>query len=227
MDYLQAKRTLGALMLLGALCGSGAAFGADGAPTANGSNEILDQCQYLPLATNLTTPAKFGAKNTTVCVDIPVEVHKAKMVFNMDTDTVDGKGNSNGLKHMVMMGNVMKDEIRRGVIKPEDVSIIGIIHGSALKWATKSVPPQQKKFIDAIFKLKHEGVNIQLEACAAAMNGAGLTKKDLYTYDAEGRPDPKAAGRIYVNQGAFARELWLDNHGYAYFEEGYEYHGGK
>lgn len=225
MEYTQAKRFLGALILLGSLCGSGMAFGADSADT--GSKGILDQCQYLPLATNLTNPAKFGARNTTVCVDIPVEVHKAKMVFNMDTDTVDGQGNSNGLKHMVMMGNVMKDQIKRGLIKPEDVSIIGIIHGSALKWATKAVPEQQKKFIDTIFKLKKEGVNIQLEACAAAMNGAGLTKKDLYTYDADGNPDPQAGGRIYVNQGAFARELDLENQGYAYFEEGYEYHGKK
>ena len=222
MKGTQLKRFLGVFVLLGALCGSGTAFGAD-----SGGNAVLDQCQYLPLATNLTAPAKFGAKNTSVCVDIPVEVQKAKMVFNMDTDTVDGKGNSNGLKHMVMMGNVMKDQIRRGLMKPEDVSIIGILHGSALPWATKSVPAQQKKLIDAIFKLKQEGVNLQLEVCAAAMNGAGLTKKDLYTYDAEGRPEPKFGSRIYVNQGAFARELYLENQGYAYFEEGYELHANK
>ena len=101
------------------------------------------------------------------------------------------------------------------------------LHGSALPWATKSVPAQQKKLIDAIFKLKQEGVNLQLEVCAAAMNGAGLTKKDLYTYDAEGRPEPKFGSRIYVNQGAFARELYLENQGYAYFEEGYELHANK
>lgn len=227
MGDRRAKRFFGALplVLVGALGASGTAFG--GSATGNGSKEILDQCQYLPLATNLTSPKQFGAKNTSVCVDIPTEVHKAKMVFNMDTDTVDGKGNSNGLKHMLMMGNVMRDQISRGLVKPEDVSIIGVIHGSALKWATKSVPAQQKKFIDAIFKLKQEGVNIQLEACAAAMNGAKLTKKDLYTYDAEGNPDPKAGGRIYVNQGAFARELELENQGYAYFEEGYDYHAKK
>ncbi len=137
------------------------------------------------------------------------------MVFNMDTDTVDGKGHFYGLKHMVMMGNVMKDQIKRGFIRPEDVSIIGILHGSALKWATRAVSPQQKQFVDAIFKLNQQGVNIQLEACAAAMNGAGLTKRDLYTYDAVGRPDPKAGCRIYVDQGAFGRELFLENQGYA------------
>lgn len=224
MHTLRALRVLLATVTFIAAGTSGTAFAGSGS-TPGG--EILAQCQYLPLATNLTSPDKFGAKNTSVCVDIPTEVQQAKMVFNMDTDTVDGKGNSNGLKHMVMMGNVMKDQIKQGLVKPEDVSIIGILHGSAVKWATKSVPEQQKKLIEAIFKLKREGVNVQLEVCAAAMNGAGLTKKDLFTYDAAGNPDPSAGGRIYVNQGAFARELWLENHGYAYFEEGYELHGSK
>jgi len=210
-------------ILLGAIAGSGVTFAA-GINDAE-QNKILDHCQYVPLATNLAFPKEFGEKNTTVCVDIPVRVEKAKMVFNMDTDTVDGKGNSNGLKHMVMMGAVMKDAITKGRIKPGNVDIIGIVHGSATKWLIKPVPPQQKKWIEAIFKLKREGVNIHLEACAAAMNGAHLTKKNLFSYDADGNPDPKAGGRIYVNQGAFARELYLQNHGYAYFEEGYNYHG--
>ena len=225
MNKLSGKFLLGSAILLGMLASSSAAVAADS--NNAGGNQILDQCQYLPLATNLTFPKKFGVKNTTVCVDIPVHVEKAKMIFNMDTDTVDGKGNSNGLKHMLMMGSVMKDEIAKGLIKPENVDIIGIMHGSALKWLVKPVPPQQKKFIEGIFKLKREGVNIHIEACAAAMNGAHLTKKNLFSYDADGNPDPKAGGRIYVNQGAFARELYLQNHGYAYFEEGYDYHGKK
>lgn len=215
----------GALFFIGTLSGSTAALAAHGKGALH--DGVLAKCRYLPLATNFAMPQRFGAKNTSVCVDIPVEVKKAKIVFNMDTDSVDGKGNSNGLKHMLMMGKVMQDEIKRGVIKPKDVSIIGIMHGSGLKWATKAGSGPQRRFIKAIFKLKREGVNLQLEACAAAMNGAGLTKKDLYTYDAEGRPDPKAGGRIYVNQGAFGRELYLQNHGYAYVEEGYDYHDKK
>jgi len=216
---------LGSAILLGAAAVSSVALAAGGNSVEQ--NRILDHCQYLPLATNQALPKKFGAKNTTVCVDIPVHVEKAKMVFNMDTDTVDGAGNSTGLKHMVFMGAVMKDAIAKGQIKPGNVDIIGIMHGGALKWLVKPVDPQQKKWIEAIFKLKREGVNIHIEACAAAMNGAHLTKKDLFSYDANGHPDPKAGGRIYVNQGAFARELYLQNHGYAYFEEGYDFHGKK
>jgi intracellular sulfur oxidation DsrE/DsrF family protein len=208
------QRFLKALVLASAFLGSASVYAADQ------GNDILAQCQYLPLATNLAMPKKFGTKNTSVCVDIPVTLNKVKVIFNMDTMAVDGKGNANGLKHMFMMGSVMKEEIKKGLIKPEDVSIIGIMHGAALKWATKSAPEQQKKWIEQIFKLKKEGVNIQLEACAAAMNGAGLTKKNLYTYDAEGNPDPAAHGRIYVNQGAFGREVYLQQQGYAYAQEG-------
>ena len=225
MNKMARQIMVGILVLTGICAGTNSALAAgSGSVDKNG---VLDPCQYLPLATNLAFPKKFGAKNTTICVDIPVQVEKAKMVFNMDIDSVDGKGNANGLKHMVMMGAVMKEQIAKGMIKPDEVSIIGIVHGSALKWVTKTVPPQQKKWINMIFKLQREGVNIHLEACAAAMNGAHLTKKNLYTYDANGNPDPKAGGRIYVNQGAFARELYLQNHGYAYFEEGYDYHGKK
>ena len=215
----------GALILVGALSSSTPALAARSKSTEH--HGVLAQCQYLPLATNFAMPQRFGAKNTSVCVDIPVKLKKAKIVFNMDTDSVDGNGNSNGLKHMFLMGKVMQEGIKRGLIRPQDVSIIGIMHGSALKWATKAGSEPQRRFMNAIFKLKREGVNIQLEACAVTMNGAGLTKKDLYTYDAAGDPDPKAGGRIYVNQGAFGRELYLQNHGYAYVEEGYDYHEKK
>lgn len=216
------KSFVGALVFIFGICSASVTLASE-KPDSNSSG-ILNQCEYLPLATNLAFPKKFGAKNTSVCVDIPVQLDKAKIVFNMDTPAVDKKGNANGLKHMVMMGFVMKQQIKDGLIKPENVSIIGIVHGSALKWVTKA--STQKKWINAIFKLQGEGVNIHLEACAAAMNGAGLTKKNLYSYTAEGNPDPKAGGRIYVNQGAFGRELYLQNQGYAYAEEGND-HSGK
>lgn len=182
------------------------------------SDGILNQCEYPQLGTNLVDPKKFGSKNTSVCVDIPVELKQSKIVFNMDTPAADKEGNANGLSHMILMGIVRKQQIKEGLIKPEDVSIIGIIHGAALKWATKET--NQQKLINEIFKLKSEGINIQLEVCANAVSGAGLTKKDLYSYTADGKPDPKAGGRIYVNQGAFDREIYLQNHGYAYVEEG-------
>lgn len=222
MNHSVIKYFAGALLFISGLCSVSAALASE--KLDSHSDGILNQCEYLPLATNLAFPKKFGQKNTSICVDIPVKLEKAKIVFNMDTPAVDKTGNANGLKHMAMMGFVMKQQIKDGLIKPENVSIIGIVHGSALKWVTKA--STQKKWINAIFKLQSEGVNIHLEACAAAMNGAGLTKKDLYSYTAKGDPDPKAGGRIYVNQGAFGRELYLQNQGYAYAEEGND-HSGK
>lgn len=222
MNHSVIKYFAGALLFIFGICSASVTLASE--KLNSNSDGILNQCEYLPLATNLAFPKKFGAKNTSICVDIPVQLEKAKIVFNMDTPAVDKKGNANGLKHMVMMGFVMKQQIKDGLIKPEDVSIIGIVHGSALKWVTKT--STQKKWINAIFKLKSEGVNIHLEACAAAMNGAGLTNKNLYSYTAKGEPDPKAGGRIYVNQGAFGRELYLQNQGYAYVEEGND-HSGK
>ena len=216
------KYFAGTLVFMFSISSVGVALASEKLNTNSGG--ILNQCEYLPLATNLAFPKKFGKKNTSVCVDIPVKLERAKIVFNMDTPAVDKKGNANGLKHMAMMGAVMKQQIKLGLIKPENVSIIGVVHGSALKWVTKA--STQKKWINAIFKLESEGVNIHLEACAAAMNGAGLTKKNLYSYTAKGDPDPKAGGRIYVNQGAFGRELYLQNQGYAYAEEGND-HSGK
>lgn len=223
MKHWNAKYVAAALALLCGLWGLATSASAQDKGPGD-RNGILAKCQYLPLATNFVNPKRFGTKNTSVCVDIPVNPEKFKIVFNMDTRAVDGKGNSNGLKHMMMMGAVALRRIKEGEIKPQDVSIIGIIHGSAMVWATKAAPAQQKKLMNAIFKLHRAGVNIHLETCGVTMNGAGLTKKDLYTYDARGNPDPKALGRIYVNQGAFGRELYLQNHGYAYVEEGNEFH---
>lgn len=222
MKNSNTKYYISALILLGGLYGSSPAM-ASGKNNAR-QNALLNKCEYPILATNLIAPKKFGTKNTTVCVDYPVSLEKVKVIFNMDTDSVDGKGNANGLKHLVMIGNVMKEQIEKHQINPKNISIIGIIHGTAIKWATKAGSVPQRKFINAIFKLKREGVNIHLEACGVTMNGAGLTKKDLYSYDAHGNPDPKAGGRIYVNQGAFGREIYLQNHGYAYVEEGYDLH---
>lgn len=216
------KTFLGTLVLLFGIYGSSTALAREHHHAK--FNGVVKHCEYPALATNLVMPKKFGKKNTSVCVDIPVKLKKAKIIFNMDTPAVDKHGNANGLKHMVMMGYVMKHEIKEGLIKPKNVSIIGIVHGSALKWVTKAT--DQKKWINAIFKLEHEGVNIQLETCGVSMNGAGLTKKNLYSYTADGKPDPKVGGRIFVNQGAFAREVYLQNHGYAYAEEGND-HSGK
>ena len=183
--------------------------------------DVVDECQYPALVTNLVMPAKFGAKNTTICVDIPVRLKKTKIAFDLDTKSYDGKGNAIGLKHMVMLGAIIKHRIHVGLIKPEDVSIIGVLHGAATPWALKKASAKQHQWINKIFNLNKAGVNIQLEACGVTMASHGWTKKDLFTYDANGKPDETAAGRIYVNQGAIGRQIILQQKGYTYIHEGY------
>lgn len=204
------------------------------------NNGVVDPCSYPKLATNLAFPAKFGSDNTGICVDVPVNLNTVKMFFNLDTATYDGNGNSVGLKHMVMLGSVIKDNIANGTMSPENVSVIGILHGSALGWVIKHDAPtatstdaekaaykswkqQQVAWISTISKLKAAGVNLQIEACGAAMNGAGYTNSDLITSaaDKDGNVIPV---RIYVNQGAIGREVYLQQKGYAYINESYQDH---
>ena len=42
---------------------------------------------------------------------------------------------------MVMLGSVIKDSINNGTMSPENVSVIGILHGSALGWVIKHAAP--------------------------------------------------------------------------------------
>ena len=204
------------------------------------NNGVVEPCSYPALATNLAFPGKFGSENTDICVDVPVNLTTVKMFFNLDTATFDGKGNAVGLKHMVMLGSVIKDGIAKGTINPENVSVIGILHGSALPWVIKHAAPtaestpqqvaaykswkqQQVAWISTISKLKAAGVNLQIEACGAAMNGAGYTNSDLITsaVDAAGNNIPVT---IHVNQGAIGREVYLQQKGYAYINESYQDH---
>jgi hypothetical protein len=52
---------------------------------------VLESCEYRK--TVLNTPpfsAKFGTENTTICIDVPVALDRAKAVFNLETDAVKG-----------------------------------------------------------------------------------------------------------------------------------------
>lgn len=210
------------------------------ADTNRYDNGVVTPCTYPTLATNLAFPARFTDTNTTICVDVPVNLQTVAMFFNLDTATFDGGGNSVGLKHMVMLGSVIKDNIANGKTNAENVSVIGILHGSALPWVIKHTPPaadataaqkavyaswkkQQAAWISRIAKLQKAGVNLQLEACGAAMNGAGYTNADLITSatDPEGNVIPVT---IHVNQGAIGREVYLQQKGYAYINESYQDH---
>lgn len=213
------KILMKAIFLTGLMLGSTAAF------AVNVDTGVLETCEYRKLVLN-TPPFsnKFGTENTTICVDVPVALTRAKAVFNLETDAVNGKGESKGLKHLFMFGTAMKNRINAGLMKADDVAIIGVLHGAAAKWARKDADPVQKAWIQRIFALRNAGLNIQLEICGVNMMGNGWTKADLNTYDVNGNPDPNATGKIYVNQGALGRITDLQQHKFVYFHEGYELH---
>ena len=167
----------------------------------------MDNCDTLPLVNKLVG----GPDNTSVCVDAPVSLKKAKVVFNLDKTVTDGGGRPIGLRHMWMLGTALKARINAGLVDPEDVSIIGVFHGGGSAWALNTNSDVVKDFIEKIFALKKQGVNISLEMCGVTMLGHGWTNDDLYSSD---------NGMIHVNQGAIGRIIDLEQHGYAYLQEG-------
>lgn len=216
-------------LLACALVGTGIAHADDDDDVL--TNGVIPQCEYSQLVNSLIGQTDNQVTNQ-VCVDVPVGLKKAKVVFNLDsTTTANGKeaGPSIGLRHMWMLGNAIKDRIAKGLIDPKQVSIIGVFHGSAAAWAlndtkiatvtngltaTPLFPAgnPQKAWIERIFALKNAGVNLQLEVCGVTMYGNGWTNADLYT---------SPNGQIHVNQGAIGRVIYLEQHGYQYIQEGW------
>ena len=208
-----------AVLLMGVLFASSNTFAAQG---------IIPDCKMLPLANN---PIITGVANTTVCVDIPVSLTENHTVFNLDSlATTDGTaaGAPVGIRHMWMFGKAMQARVAHGLMKPEDIQIIGVIHGSALGWALNDAWWQSqvdedghqlypngnpyKDWIEKLFALNNAGLNVQLEVCGVTLSGKGLTRDNVYSSD---------NGRIFVNQGAIGRLVDLQQKGYKYIQEGW------
>ena len=206
------KHTFKILILSSMILGSAAVMADDGGRGGDDNNFIAtytDNCDTLPLVSTLIG----GPENTSVCVDAPVALKKAKAVFILDSPIVSG-GKPVGLRHMFMLGTALKARIDAGELDPKGVSIVGVFYGSASAWALKSSPDYAKKFIEKIFDLSNQGVNISLEICGATLLGKGWTNDDLYVSD-----KGKEYGFIHVNQGAMLRIIDLQQHGYAYIQE--------
>jgi len=203
-----------AILLTGLLLAAGNAFADQG---------IVQPCSTLPLVNDPT--------NSTVCVDVPVALKTNHTLFNLDSlATTDGTsaGAPVGLRHMWMFGNAMKGRVAHGAMNPDDIQIIGVIHGTALSWALNDAWWQSQKdedgnqlypngnpnkdWIEKLFALNNGGIHIQLEVCGVTLRGAGLTRDNVYS---------SANGRIYVNQGAIGRMVDLQQKGYTYIQEGW------
>jgi intracellular sulfur oxidation DsrE/DsrF family protein len=206
------KHTFKVLFLASMILSSTAVMAEDGSHGGDDNNFIAtysENCDTLPLVSSLIG----GPENTSVCVDAPVALKKAKAVFVLDSPIVSG-GKPVGLRHMFMFGTALKARIQAGVLDPKDVSIVGVFYGSASAWALKSNPDYAKDFIEKIFDLSNQGVNISLEICGVTMLGKGWTNDDLYVSN-----KGKEYGFIHVNQGAIGRIVDLQQHGFAYLQE--------
>ena len=187
---------------------------------------ISEPCQYLWLVND--------EENSNECIDVPVTLDEVKVVFNIDnavTSWSDGE-TPVALRHMALLGKVMKHRIAEGDIKKDDVAIVGIFHGEAMskeKWPFRTdlpgggMPPKVKEWVDTIFKLKKfAGINIQLEVCGVTLKGMQLKKAAAYPNAPlldEGDIYSNDNGRIYVNQGAIGRMIELQQHGFVYLQE--------
>jgi len=171
-------------------------------------DSYLAVCGNLPLVDSLIS----GKPNTDVCVDAPVALTKAKVVFDMASDNLDPKGRHTGLRHMYMLGLALQARITAGQLDPSRVSVIGIMHGNGLNLALKDVSsPITKGLMENIFALKAAGVNINLEVCGVTMHGGGYNNADLYVGN--------NGDVIHVNQGAIGRLIDLEQHRYALIKE--------
>ena len=221
-----------AIFLLAALMGSS---------YANADTVCPEGTSLAPLASDIAN----GTKNTTICVDQLNNLFANDFVFDIDTPvTKDGTptGTPSAFSHMFLMGSANRAYINKVALKGTDDSskfdIIGIIHGSALKWALNDAWWEKqvdddgnqlypngnpyKAWFDKIAALRSTangkiGMNIHLEVCGVTLEGAGLTRDDVYP-------------GILVNQGAFGRMSSLHQQGYAIVPEGWvdndKHHGG-
>ena len=201
---------LKAVFVAGAILGATNAFAdRDGDHDDVIDTGIVEPCQYLPLVNNPT--------NSTVCVDVPVNLLKAKVVFNMDHDAKDASGTPIGMKHMIMLSTGLKARIAAGLVNPNDVSIIGVFHGSAASWVLSNEWWNNKNnntegnpyanLLNQLLAFKDLGVNVQLEECGVTMNGNHWTNDDLFP-------------GIHVNQGAIGRLIALEQQKYSYIQPG-------
>jgi intracellular sulfur oxidation DsrE/DsrF family protein len=198
---------------------------------AKGDNEafpgIINPCQQLWLVNdpiNADRPADDGGE----CIDVPVNLKKVKVLFNLDNVVTLPSGDPVGLRHMAALGKVMLDRITKGLMDPKDIAIVGIFHGAAMKEARwpmmDNSDAKATGYINKIFGLKKRGVNIQLEVCGVTLKGM---QQDGELITIEGVDVPldergiysNGMGKIYVNQGAIGRMIDLQQNDFAYLQE--------
>lgn len=208
-----AKLTLSSVVLGSMLLIAGNSYADD---DKKSKVTYLDNCEYLPLVNNPQNPA-----NQSVCVDAPVALTKVKVIFDMTQGVAPGKEHT-GLRHMGMLAQALMGRIKQGLIEPEDISIIGVIHSSTAvrELATVHSSDITKSLIDTIFQFKNAGVNINLEICGVTLHGMREA-----VIASGGNPDvalklyENLGNIIHINQGAIGRMIDLQQKKYTLIKE--------
>lgn len=219
------KTLIKAVIFTGLILSTSAAFAAKDVFPG-----IIDPCEQLWLVVDPNN-ANEDPNDGGECIDVPVNLTHAKVVFNLDTTVTNPDGSPIGLKHMVMFGNAMKHRIEIGEVDPADIAIVGVLHGDAMraKWAFKNIPEGNNpmaSWIEQIFALANPtdgspAINMHLEACGVTLKGMQLKGAKL----ANGQPlDERAIyssanGKIYLNQGALGRIIELQQNKFSYIQD--------
>lgn len=186
-------------------------FNFSAAVQADQPDPYLEPCQYL----QVVSAALNNKQNSTVCVDAPTTLKKVQVIFDINSESANG---STGLKHMMMMATALKGRVNAGTTNPEQIHVIGILHGTGINYVLKDsmVPDSaETKYINAALKIANEmGFKLSFEVCGATMWGRGKTADDLYV-----PPAAVTTDTIHINQGAIARMVDLQNMNFALIKE--------
>lgn len=210
------------VLFIFALLGASSAFAHDSHDDGINTG-VVSPCQPLWLvndhnnASELPPPDGQG-----VCVDVPVNFHhKVKLVFNLDSPVMAGPSPV-GLRHMWMLGQALQHQIEIGNLEPDDISVIGVFHGSAMAgahWPFKDSPVASWLGRVLAYNGASPAIHMQLEVCGVTLKGmimGGAKLNDGTTPVDQSQLYPG----ILVNQGAIARLVYLQKHGYSYIQEG-------
>jgi intracellular sulfur oxidation DsrE/DsrF family protein len=153
-------------------------------------------CAYLPIS--LAAEAKSAQSGHGIQIDIPVNLQKANVVFNMDHLAFSGDMPV-GIKYMHLLANRIKELGAKG-------QIIGVFHGDAAYMTLNDKSYNAYRHISTgnpykglISELLKQGV--QVEECAVSMKSHNWVNADLLR-------------GVKVNTGAVGRLIQLVQEGY-------------
>ena len=140
-----------------------------------------------------------AGSETAIQIDVPVKLHSAKVVFNLDHLAFQADLPI-GMKYMGLLSDRFKEQAAKSII-------VGVFHGDAGYMTLNDAAYNAARKVDSgnpyrgiLAKLLEKGV--QLEECAVTMKANNWSNKDLLP-------------GVKVNTGAVIRLIQLNQEGYS------------